>query len=215
MDIIEKAIAFATEAHEGQVRKYTGLPYIIHPLAVASKVAEVTDDKNMYCAAILHDVVEDTKFSLDDIKYSFGADIEELVFWLTDISQPKHGKRSVRKSIDREHIGRAPKEAKTIKLADLIHNTQSIVKHDERFAKVYMQEKRLLLDVLQEGNEELHKQASHIVFEYEIKQASERIRMSQQAMASEHFFKVPHRPREFFAGRGFNFPEEAYRIAGI
>jgi hypothetical protein len=68
------------------------------------------------------------------------------------VSRPKDGNRAVRKAIDREHTARAPAGAQTVKLADLIANTRSIVKHDVAFARTYLAEKRLLLEVLTRGD---------------------------------------------------------------
>jgi (p)ppGpp synthase/HD superfamily hydrolase len=107
---------------------------------------------DMVAAAWLHDVVEDTGCTFNDIHMGFGIDIATLVGWLTDVSKPEDGPRWYRKKLDREHTAAAPAEAQTIKLADLISNTKSIMAHDEKFAKVYLEEKRLLLDVMTRGD---------------------------------------------------------------
>ena len=73
MNIIEKAIQFATKAHEGAYRKGTSLPYIIHPLEAASIAAQITEDPEVIAAAVLHDVVEDTSFTEDNIRVLFGS----------------------------------------------------------------------------------------------------------------------------------------------
>ncbi|MBO6542280.1 MAG: HD domain-containing protein [Alphaproteobacteria bacterium] len=161
MSLPTKAEAFATTAHAsiGQRRKYTGDPYIVHPRNVASLVASVGGSPEMIAAAWLHDVVEDTPVTQDQIKEAFGPSVADLVYWLTDISKPEDGNRKARKALDREHIASAPPEAKTIKLADLIDNSASICAHDPGFARVYLQEKALLLDVLKEGNSTLWAQA--------------------------------------------------------
>lgn len=161
MDIIELAALFA-EKHHGQihqVRKYTGEPYINHPMAVAALVDAVGGTDEMIAAALLHDTVEDTYATIDNIRLLFGDTVAEYVEWLTDISKPSDGNRAIRKKIDRDHIVNAPSEVKTIKLADLIHNTASIVEHDPKFAKIYLAEKRLLLEVLRDGNIELWEHA--------------------------------------------------------
>ena len=64
---LKKAIEFATKAHEGQVRKYTGEPYIVHPLEVAEIVKTVEHTEEMLMAAVLHDTVEDTDTTIEDI----------------------------------------------------------------------------------------------------------------------------------------------------
>lgn len=166
MNLIDKALKFATKAHGDQKRKYTNEPYINHPKSVASIVKAAGGDKYMISAALLHDVVEDTEITLEEIKSEFGGKVSSLVWWLTDQSKPEDGVRKVRKEIDRNHIEKAPAKAQTIKLADLIDNTSSIVKHDKDFAKIYMAEKKLLLGVLTRGDKSLHKKASDIVKEY-------------------------------------------------
>jgi (p)ppGpp synthase/HD superfamily hydrolase len=155
MDVVRKAQVYAMAAHDavGQRRKYTGEPYIVHPAEVAKIVAGVPGaTPDMVAAAWLHDVVEDTGCTFNDIHMGFGIDIATLVGWLTDVSKPEDGPRWYRKKLDREHTAQAPAEAQTIKLADLISNTKSIMAHDEKFAKVYLEEKRMLLDVMTRGD---------------------------------------------------------------
>jgi (p)ppGpp synthase/HD superfamily hydrolase len=155
MDIVEKARIFATAAHAAvaQLRKYTNEPYIVHPAEVFGIVSTVEGaTEEMLAAAWLHDVVEDTGVTIEVIRDMFGNKVAELVGWLTDVSRPEQGNRAVRKAIDRAHSAMAPAEAQTIKLADLISNTKSIMEYDEKFAKTYLEEKRMLLDVMNKGN---------------------------------------------------------------
>lgn len=149
------AAAFAIEAHGDQKRKYTGEPYVMHCFEVARLVATRTTDETMIAAALLHDTVEDTDTSRDDIENRFGARVADLVHWLSDLSTPSCGNRATRKAIDRAHIAAAPPDAKTIKLADLISNTRSIAEHDPGFARVYLHEKEMLLGVLKTGDREM------------------------------------------------------------
>ena len=168
-EIVRRALLFAEYAHEGQTRKYTGEPYINHPVAVASLVAKYHPYRNdMIIAALLHDTVEDTAVTQDEIRQKFGEDVAWLVFWLSDVSKPEDGNRVIRKEKDRKRISMAPAEAKTIKLADLIDNSSSIIKYDPAFAKIYMKEKELLLEVLKEGNSALLGQARAIVKLYKL-----------------------------------------------
>ncbi len=81
---ITDALAFAKKAHEGQLRK-SGEPYIVHPILVAVITASISSDETMAIAALLHDVVEDTAFGIEDIKERFGEDIAHLVEGLTKI----------------------------------------------------------------------------------------------------------------------------------
>ena len=164
--LVDHAYNFAVEAHGDQKRKYTGEPYVTHCVEVAKIVQEVGGDVEMICAALLHDVLEDTPVSYDELnaaKYGFNFGICQLVLWLTDVSRPEDGNRATRKTLDREHIAKAPARAKTIKLADLISNSSSIVQHDPKFAKTYLQEKRLLLDVLKDADKGLWDRANAIL----------------------------------------------------
>lgn len=171
--VIDAAIVYANYAHtyrtrsgQPQVRKYNGEPYIEHPLAVARMVSHATDgDLDSVVAAILHDVLEDTMVTFEEIKKEFGLPVANLVDELTDVSKPKDGNRAARKSIDRAHTAMASPKAKTIKLADLIHNTKSIVANDSKFAAIYLKEKQLLLEVLTEGETRLYYTAMHTLNE--------------------------------------------------
>ena len=165
-NIVEKARVFATAAHHaaGNVRKYTGEPYINHPAAVVELVMTVPHTPEMLAAAWLHDTVEDTGVSLGLIEAEFGAEVAGMVKMLTDVSHADDGLRRHRKAKDREHIAQASPAAKTIKLADLIDNTRSITERDPAFAVVYLAEKRLLLEVLRDGDATLHAVASEIAY---------------------------------------------------
>jgi len=159
--LIMRADAFAAGAHAavGQVRKYTGAPYIEHPRAVARIVATVAHTPEMIAAALLHDVVEDTGVTFSFLGKEFGDEVTDLVFWLTDRSKPEDGNREMRKAIDRAHSAKAPPAAQTIKLADLIDNTSTIDQYDPEFAKVYRKEKEALLLVMTQGAPALHARA--------------------------------------------------------
>lgn len=157
--LIRKAKEFATHYHFGQTRKYTGEPYIVHPEEVARLVESTGASVEQIAAAWLHDTVEDCNVTLGEIKHHFGWKVEELVRWVTDVSRPEHGNREHRKFLDRMHLSRAPDEAQTIKLADLISNTRSIVAHDPQFAITYLAEKRKLLEVMLGGDPDLRRQA--------------------------------------------------------
>lgn len=167
-DTILRARSFATKAHEGQTRKYTGEPYIVHPIAVANIVSATMgeDREDMISAALLHDVVEDTSHTIADIDRVFGSEIAELVDALTDVSRLEDGNRAVRKNLDLIHISQASPDAKTIKLADLIDNSKTIIQYGGGFAPIFMSEKRKLLGVLMEGASPLFAQASLIVENY-------------------------------------------------
>ena len=163
IDLVQKALEFATVAHGEQKRKYTGEPYINHPIEVMRIVKTVPHDDNMLAAALLHDVVEDTDVTIEEIHKEFGPDVASLVDDLTDVSKPEDGNRKTRKALDREHSAKASPRAQTIKLADLISNSSVIMDNDPSFAKVYLAEKALLLEVLTKGDKWLHEKADTFV----------------------------------------------------
>lgn len=158
--ILDKAKLYATVAHGavGQLRKYTNEPYIVHPTAVVNILVDNVKfiSTNMLAAAFLHDVVEDTKLTVADIRLTFGMNVATLVDELTDrYVDPKYGNRETRKAMELSRISSISPDAKTIKLADIIDNTSSIVKYDHEFARVYIQEKLAMIEVLTEGNKDL------------------------------------------------------------
>ena len=166
--MIDLAKKFATHAHNsiGQIRKYTQEPYIVHPAAVAELVSEVTDDETIISAAWLHDVVEDTPYSIEDIRNLFGSAVAQIVFELTGTPKNDNLTRETRKAIDRELLKKASVAAKMIKLADIIDNTKSIETENPEFAKIYMMEKKLLLLFLKGANSKLYLRALAIIDGY-------------------------------------------------
>ena len=167
MNITDKARTFSVAAHAavGQRRKYTGEPYSVHPVEVAGIVSTVTGSESIIAAALLHDVLEDTQVTHDLLVAEFGAYIADLVLQVTDVSRPEDGNRAVRKAKDCEHIAQASPAGQTIKLADLISNTTSIVARDPEFARVYLLEKQAMLDVLTAGHRCLQLRARTLLIE--------------------------------------------------
>ncbi len=84
MNVLEEAILFATEAHKGQKRKMSGIPYILHPLEVASIIGTMTDDLNVMAAGVLHDTIEDCGVSAEEIRKRFGSRVYALVMTETE-----------------------------------------------------------------------------------------------------------------------------------
>lgn len=158
----------AALAHHGQKRKYTEEPYIVHPLEVADLVDRMMPGCSwrVVGTALLHDTLEDTLLPRELIA-TIDPHLLEMVLAVTDVSTPADGSRAARKQKDLEHIAMASPDAKAVKLADLISNSRSIVARDAEFAKVYMQEKRALLEVLKDSSShELYEMARDIVDDY-------------------------------------------------
>lgn len=161
--ILEEALRFATQAHNGQVRKYTGEPYIVHPIAVADMVRSVDLDDEVIAAALLHDVVEDCDVAIEEISERFGARVAQFVNEVTNRSTPGDGNRKARTALDRAHVWKASPEAKSIRLADMIDNTRSIIPRDPSFARVYLKEIELALPGLSEGDPSLWSRVRKII----------------------------------------------------
>jgi (p)ppGpp synthase/HD superfamily hydrolase len=163
---VRRAAAFCVAAHcaVGQKRKYTGEDYWHHPVEVLAILTEAVPDATeaMRVAALLHDVVEDTKVELATIRELFGQTVARYVEQLTDVSRPEDGNRATRKAIDRAHTALACPEAQSIKLADLISNSRSILERDPIFAVTYLAEKRALLEVLCDGDPKLYQMAAEL-----------------------------------------------------
>lgn len=164
MSLAFEAMQFAREKHAGQVRKYTGNPYSDHLAEVAGIVATVavgrdlvTMRETMIATAWLHDCIEDQDVIPAELARRFGPDVQAGVLALSDLEV---GNRAERKAASRKRLAAAPWWVQNIKVADLISNTSSIVKHDPKFSRVYLEEKRLLLYVLTKADERLLKIAS-------------------------------------------------------
>jgi (p)ppGpp synthase/HD superfamily hydrolase len=164
---IYKAITFATFAHGEQLRKYTNEPYVFHSLRVALTVKHYTKGNvSAICAAILHDVVEDTEYTISSIEELFGSIIAKLVFDVTDLPKSEGTNREFRKEDTRKRLAVAEPDSKTVKLADLLDNAISIINHDPKFAKVFLEELNLLLPILQDGgNTELCTRVSRVLID--------------------------------------------------
>jgi (p)ppGpp synthase/HD superfamily hydrolase len=187
--------AYASVQHR---RKYGKEPYIVHPWAVAELVKSVGGTEIMVSAAFLHDVLEDVpKYDRHELIWTLleGVDgwksrfegqdenwegkcrqVVDLVQWLTDPATKEDGNRETRIAINLKHIAAAPVEAKTIKLADMIDNTASIIRDDPTFAIRYMAEKKDALPLLAEGHPHLFSRCSEQVRQYDTMRLQEDLR---------------------------------------
>ena len=191
-ELVKKARAYATEQHKriDQRRKYSNQPYHEHLKAVADIVGSVSKDQKMIAAAWLHDTVEDTQATIEDIGREFGPDVAALVEQLTDVSRPGDGNREVRKRIDLMHTSQASVRAKTIKLADLIDNCQDITRHDPRFARVFLKEARALMEVLGQADDGLYRRAARVLgqCEAQLEPAEAEEVVEEETSLAQHFY---------------------------
>ena len=127
--LYQKALAYASEAHKDQFRKGSDIPYITHPVEVADIIASLTDDEEMIAAGLLHDVVEDTDRTEEDIRSCFGDRIADLIAAETEDkmrNQRAEDTWVLRKSNTLKRLEHASREAKILALADKLANLRSI-----------------------------------------------------------------------------------------
>ena len=132
--LFDNAICFAAQKHSGQLRKGTTIPYIVHPMEAAAIVATVTDDDELLAAAVLHDTLEDTEATYDEIVQTFGNRVAALV---ADESENKRKELAadatwqVRKQETIDHLKTASHEARLIALGDKLSSIRAILRDYE------------------------------------------------------------------------------------
>lgn len=126
-----RALEFATKAHCGSYRKGTNVPYIDHPIDVANIVEGMTSNEDIVIAALLHDVIEDTSYTKEDITQLFGEHVAELVASESEDKRrdlPAESTWRIRKEESIAHLRNASREAKIIALADKLSNMRNTLK---------------------------------------------------------------------------------------
>lgn len=130
ISLMDRAIIFATRAHSGTYRKGTKIPYIVHPIEAAAIVATITEDQDMIAAAVLHDVVEDTDATVEEIRFFFNDHIADLVEAESENKRkdlPPQETWLLRKMETLDFLkNRANREAKILALADKLSNIRAI-----------------------------------------------------------------------------------------
>lgn len=125
---VDKAILFASKKHEGMMRKGSLQPYIFHPLDVLNICSMLTNDDDILCAAVLHDTIEDTDTSYEELVENFGKNVADIV---ADESENKRGNVNkeatwhIRKQESIDMLNKAPIGAKMVCLSDKVSNLRS------------------------------------------------------------------------------------------
>ena len=189
VDLIQKAYVFAAQAHEGQTRK-SGEPYLMHPVAVGGLVADLHLDEHAICAAILHDTVEDSDATVEDIEELFGPVVARLVDGLTKLSKIKFHSNEERQAENfRKMIVAMSRDLRVIlvKLADRLHNMRTLDVMPEAKQKRIAQEtldiyaplaNRLGINAIKQELEDL---SFRYLFPSEYKSLSEKIAQTRKA----------------------------------
>jgi len=176
-NILKQIIEFVDHSHGEQTRRYSPDRYIVHPVRVMETVKKYSDSIVMPAAAVLHDVLEDTPVTAEEIRDFLktividdeSEKILNIVIELTDVFIKKdfpHMNRRTRKSRELERLKKISVEAQTIKYADIMDNTSEILTDDPEFAAVYLYECRTILTKLTGGNKELREEALSLVNSY-------------------------------------------------
>lgn len=130
MSKFNEAVVFAAEKHDGQYRKITNQPYIFHCMEVAQIVSEMTYDEDVMIAALLHDTVEDTKTTLDELEYKFGPKVMRLVSYETEDKRKGQNKSDTWKIRKEESLLELKnchdEDVKKIWLGDKLSNVRSL-----------------------------------------------------------------------------------------
>ena len=130
-ELLDRAIVFAVKAHAGTERRGKGFPYIIHPMEAMEIVATMTTDQEVLAAAALHDTVEDTDMTIEDIRAAFGDRIANLVAQESEerpegMSEEESWHDRKQAAIDR--LAKAPHDAKSVALGDKLSNIRAIAR---------------------------------------------------------------------------------------
>ena len=129
--ILDRAIIFAVKAHTGTERRGKGYPYIIHPMEAVEIVATMTKDQELLAAAILHDTVEDTNVTVDQIRDEFGDRVADLVASESDempVGVSEEDSWHARKQAAIDRLSKASREAKIVAMGDKLSNMRAIAR---------------------------------------------------------------------------------------
>ena len=134
MTRLSEAISYAAQCHDGMLRKGTTLPYIVHPAEVVAIAAAMTDDEDVLCAAVLHDVMEDCGVTMGELTERFGARVARLVCSETQLhgGDPR-ATWDIRKKNAVARIAVGDRETKIIALSDKLSNMRAIHRDYDRY----------------------------------------------------------------------------------
>ena len=130
-ELLDRAIVFAVQAHAGTERRGKGFPYIVHPMEAVAIVATMTADQELLAAAALHDTVEDTDVTVDDLRDRFGERIANLVAQESDVmieNVSEEDSWHARKQAAIDRLAAASHDAKMVALGDKLSNMRAIAR---------------------------------------------------------------------------------------
>jgi (p)ppGpp synthase/HD superfamily hydrolase len=172
---LERVKEFADKAHGDQLRKYSSDRYIVHLIRVMEICRQYTSSLPILAAALLHDVLEDTKVTKHELNEHLSSLMDQedvkrtmqLVIELTDVytkAKYPYWNRRKRRHKEAVRIEKTSAESQTIKYADIIDNCSGIAKDDPKFAFLFLRECRMLLKKIPKGNQDLYVKAKEAVW---------------------------------------------------
>lgn len=225
--LIQKAIDFAMLAHDGQFRK-SGEPYVIHPILVASIVASIGGDSVMVIAALLHDVVEDTEYTLEDIEALFGPEVSLLVDGLTKFSEIREeelvssgsNERLVKSALSfRNMLLVSIKDPRVlvIKLCDRLHNMMTLKSLSSQKQKRISEETLVVYAPIAHrlGISKLKNNLEDLAFEYIYPQEYQKINDYLNSHKQDLTFRLNHfveKAKEILNKNGFH--RDSFEVEG-
>ena len=138
MPLLQKAMEFAAVKHEGQVRKGTAIPYFTHVMEAMEIVCRMTEDEEVRAAAVLHDTLEDTNTTREELEKNFGKRVADLVNAESEDKredQPAEDTWVIRKQETVRHLGKAGTEIRMIALGDKLSNIRAMTRDYERIGE--------------------------------------------------------------------------------
>lgn len=165
-ELVRRADSFAALAHgaTGQVRRYSGEPYIVHPRSVAARVRLVPGHSPEWiAAALLHDCPAETAHGVAEIREHFGNEVATLVDGVTEQAPAGLDGRARRKRYEAERLAACPAPVQTLKVADFLDNAFELVRLDPRFAQTYLPENLYLIERLEKAYEPFREKAMALI----------------------------------------------------
>lgn len=146
----ESALLFATEKHKNQIRKFNGEPYVTHPIRVANTVKEFTSDKNIIITALLHDTIEDTDTTREEIETNFGIEVANMVCALSNDKEEL--KRLGKTAYLTQKMNSLSDLELLVKLADSLDNISDLSHDNEQWSTRYLLQTDIIITCLKNPN---------------------------------------------------------------
>jgi (p)ppGpp synthase/HD superfamily hydrolase len=150
MKNVIRAVLFARKAHEGQKRKYGSEDYIIHPMSVALMLTHYYDDDDMIVAGVLHDIIEDTSYTFDDIVLEFGISVANLVLGMTKTYSRNASPEEKTISDLKRFSDSVDQQVLDLELVDIFVNLSDYMSAPVSFVRKFVKNKKRVVELIAE-----------------------------------------------------------------